>query len=247
MELKEQLDPNKIPRHVAIIMDGNGRWAHSRGMERVFGHQNGVEAVRQTVNAAVEIGVQYLTFFAFSTENWERPKVEIQALMELLVKAVKDETPELHRKEVKLMAIGDLKSLPKYCQKELQHAIDLTKNNTRLTLIIALSYSSRWEITHAVKLISEKVQAGTIKPEEVTQELFESHLQTAGIPDPDLLVRTSGEQRISNFLSYQLAYSELYFPCVLWPDFRKEHFFQAIREYQKRERRYGKVFHTQKC
>jgi len=247
MELKEQLDFSKVPSHVAVIMDGNGRWARSRGMERVFGHQNGMEAVRQTISASVEIGVKYLTFFAFSTENWQRPKREIQTLMELLVKAIKDETSELHQQGVRLLAIGDLSSLPNYCQKELEQAIELTKNNTKLTVLLALSYSSRWEITHAVQLIAQKVHAGIINPNEVTQEYFESHLLTAGIPDPDLLIRTSGEQRISNFLSYQLAYSELYFTCVLWPDFRKEHFFQAIYEYQKRERRYGKVYQPQNC
>ncbi|HSV87284.1 MAG TPA: isoprenyl transferase [Bacteroidales bacterium] len=241
MELREQLNLEKIPRHVAVIMDGNGRWAKHRGKERIFGHENGVEAVRQTVNAAAEIGVEYLTFFAFSTENWQRPKLEVNALMRLLVKAIQDETPELHEKGVRLLAIGNLESLPDYCQHALKSAIELTADNKRLTVVVALSYSSRWEILNAVKKIAELVHKGEIAPEDIDNRLLENNLLTAGIPDPDLLIRTSGEQRISNFLIWQLAYSELIFPCVLWPDFRKEHFFQAILDYQKRERRFGKV------
>jgi len=247
MELREQLNLDKIPRHVAVIMDGNGRWAKHRGKERIFGHENGVEAVRQTVNAAAEIGVEYLTFFAFSTENWQRPKNEVKALMALLVKVIQNETPELHKKGVKLLAIGDLESLPDYCQKALNSAMELTANNTRLTVVIALSYSSRWEILNAVKKIAELVRRGNIAPEEIDNQLLENHLLTAGIPDPDLLIRTSGEQRISNFLIWQLAYAELFFTCVLWPDFRKDHFFQAILEYQKRERRFGKVPKPECC
>ncbi|HSV75596.1 MAG TPA: isoprenyl transferase [Bacteroidales bacterium] len=247
MEFKEQLNLGKIPRHVAIIMDGNGRWAKHRGKERIFGHENGVEAVRQTVNAAAEIGVEYLTFFAFSTENWQRPKNEVSALMGLLVKAIEDETPELNEKGVRLLAIGDLKSLPDSCQQALNSAMELTANNKRLTVVVALSYSSRWEILNAVKTIAELVRKGDIAPEDIDNRLLENHLLTAGIPDPDLLIRTSGEQRISNFLMWQLAYSELYFTCVLWPDFRKDHFFQAISEYQKRERRFGKVPKPECC
>jgi len=241
MDLKQQINLERIPRHVAVIMDGNGRWARHRGKERIFGHEHGVAAVRETVEAAAEIGVEYLTFFAFSTENWCRPKIEVDTLMELMVRAIHDETPELNEKGVRLLAIGDLGALPARCRKELREAIALTANNTRLTVVVALSYSSRWEITNAAKKIAEKVYSGQLHPSEIDNQLFENHLETAGVPDPDLLIRTSGELRLSNFLLWQMAYSELYFPCVLWPDFRKNHFFQAIIEYQKRERRFGRV------
>ncbi len=241
MDLKEQINLEKTPRHVAVIMDGNGRWARHRGQDRNFGHEHGVASVRETVEAAADIGVEYLTFFAFSTENWDRPQIEVNTLMELLVKAIRDETPELNEKGVRLLAIGDLEALPEQCRQELHEAIALTAHNTRLTVVVALSYSSRWEIIDATKKIAAKICSGELKPEDIDNEVFESHLGTAGIPDPDLLIRTSGELRISNFLLWQIAYSELYFPCVLWPDFRKKHFYQAIIEYQKRERRFGRI------
>lgn len=241
MDLKEQINLEKIPRHVAVIMDGNGRWACHRGKDRNFGHEHGVASVRETVEAAADIGVKYLTFFAFSTENWDRPQIEVNTLMELLVKAIRDETPELNEKGVRLMAIGDLETLPELCRQELNEAIALTAHNTRLTVVVALSYSSRWEIINATKKIAAKICSGELKPEDIDNAVFENHLGTAGIPDPDLLIRTSGELRISNFLLWQIAYSELHFPCVLWPDFRKKHFFQAIIDYQKRERRFGRI------
>jgi len=241
MDLKEQINLEKIPRHVAVIMDGNGRWARHRGQDRNFGHEHGVASVRETVEAAADIGVEYLTFFAFSTENWDRPQIEVNTLMELLVKAIRDETPELNEKGVRLLAIGDLDALPAKCRQELNEAIALTAHNTRLTVVVALSYSSRWEIINATKKIAARICSGELKPEDIDTEVFENHLDTTGIPDPDLLIRTSGELRISNFLLWQIAYSELYFPCVLWPDFRKKHFYQAIIEYQKRERRFGRI------
>lgn len=241
MDLKDQINLEKIPRHVAIIMDGNGRWASHRGKDRNFGHEHGVEAVRETVKAAAELGVEYLTFFAFSTENWDRPQYEVDSLMELLVKAIRNETPELNENGVRLQAIGDLEALPTHCLEELNEAIALTAHNTKLRVIVALSYSSRWEILNATKKIAEKICSGELKPDQIDNQVFENHLETAGIPDPDLLIRTSGELRISNFLMWQIAYAELHFPCVLWPDFRKKHFFQAVIEYQKRERRFGRI------
>lgn len=241
MDFKQNINKNKLPKHIAIIMDGNGRWAKQRGKERVFGHENGIQAVRETVEAAGEIGVPNLTFYAFSTENWCRPKKEVDTLMELLVSAIKNETPELLEKGVKLSAIGDLDSLPKSCLEELNEAIDITKNNTKLNVTVALSYSSQWEIINAVKQIAQQVKQGTIEPEDIDKKLFTNFLQTHDVPDPDLLIRTSGELRISNFLLWQIAYSELYFTPVLWPDFRKKHFYQAILDYQRRERRFGKT------
>lgn len=245
MDLKDQINLEKIPRHVAIIMDGNGRWASHRGKDRNFGHEHGVEAVRETVKAAAELGVEYLTFFAFSTENWDRPQYEVDSLMELLVKAIRNETPELNENGVRLQAIGDLEALPTHCLEELNEAIALTAHNTKLRVIVALSYSSRWEILNATKKIAEKICSGELKPDQIDNQVFENHLETAGIPDPDLLIRTSGELRISNFLMWQIAYAELHFPCVLWPDFRKKHFFQAVIEYQKRERRFGRITEPQ--
>jgi undecaprenyl diphosphate synthase len=241
MDLKKKIDKTKVPTHVALIMDGNGRWAKQRGKERIFGHENGVNAVKQTVEAAAEIGVKYLTFYAFSTENWERPKAEVDTLMELLVKAIQSETEELNKNGVRLRAIGNLDSLPKKCREELLEAIEFTSKNTRLTAIIALSYSSKWEIIEAVKNIGHNIKAGKVQPENINGELFSKYLNTKDYPDPDLLIRTSGEQRISNFLLWQLAYSELYFTPVLWPDFNKEDFFKAIIDYQARERRFGKT------
>ncbi|TVQ11707.1 MAG: isoprenyl transferase [Bacteroidetes bacterium] len=241
MDFKDNIDKNKLPRHIAIIMDGNGRWAKQRGKDRVFGHENGIQAVRETVEAAGELGVKNLTFYAFSTENWCRPKCEVDTLMSLLVNAIKNETPELLEKGVRLSAIGDIDSLPPECIQELQDAIEITKNNTRLNVFIALSYSSQWEIVNAVKQIAHQVKENNLDPESIDKAMFQRFLQTNGTPDPDLLIRTSGELRISNFLLWQIAYSELYFTPVLWPDFRKKHFYQAIHDYQRRERRFGKT------
>lgn len=241
MDFKDNINKNKLPRHIAIIMDGNGRWAKQRGKDRVFGHENGIQAVRETVEAAGELGVKNLTFYAFSTENWCRPKSEVDTLMTLLVSAIKNETPELLEKGVKLSAIGDIDSLPAECIQELHEAMEITKNNTHLNVIIALSYSSQWEIVKAVKNIAHQVKENQLDPDNIDKALFQRFLQTNGTPDPDLLIRTSGELRISNFLLWQIAYSELYFTPVLWPDFRKKHFYQAILDYQRRERRFGKT------
>jgi undecaprenyl diphosphate synthase len=241
MDLKESLNRNNIPSHVAIIMDGNGRWAKKHGEDRIFGHHEGVNSVREIVEACGEIGVKFLTLYAFSTENWNRPKDEVDALMELLVSTISLETPNLHKKGVKLQVIGDIESLPASCRQELQESIDLTSKNTTVTLILALSYSSKWEITDAVKKIAQKVKKGDLNPEEITSGLIEQNLNTRNYPDPELMIRTSGEHRISNFLLWQLAYAEFYFTDVLWPDFRKEEFYKAILSYQQRERRFGKT------
>ena len=237
----ERIDKEKLPRHVAVIMDGNGRWAKQRGKERIFGHENGVEAVRQTVKAARELNIPYLTFFAFSTENWCRPPMEVDTLMELLVKAIREETPELNEKGVRLLAIGNLDELPAPCRAQLDEAIRLTAGNRHLNVCVALSYSSRWEIAHTAKILATKVREGLLRPEDIDQELFGAHLQTSHIPEPDLLIRTSGELRLSNFLLWQIAYSELYFTPVYWPDFRRKHFLQAVIDFQRRERRFGKI------
>jgi len=241
MDLIQLIDKEKVPRHVAIIMDGNGRWATQRGKDRNFGHENGIEAVRDTVKAAAEIGVSQLTFFAFSTENWCRPTHEVETLMQLLVNAIRTETAELDKNGVKLVAIGNLPALPDECRFQLEEAIRLTSRNSKLTVCVALSYSARWEIANACRKIAESIANNEIKAEDIDQELFENHLDTSGMPDPDLLIRTSGELRVSNFLLWQIAYSELYFTPVLWPDFRKKHFFQAIIDFQRRERRFGKL------
>ena len=234
---KEKIDTNNLPKHIAITMDGNGRWAKTKGKFRIFGHKSGVKAVRDTVEGAAEIGIDFLTLYAFSTENWDRPKKEVDALMSLLVSTINKETTTLMDNNIKLTAIGDLNSLPKKCQEELQESIEKTKNNTRTTVILALSYSSRWEILNAIKKI---VKEG-IKEDQVNEDLFSQYLTTKGVPNPELLIRTSGEQRISNFLLWQIAYSELYFTDVLWPDFRREDLFEAIVKYQIRERRFGKT------
>ena len=234
---KEKIDTNNLPKHIAITMDGNGRWAKTKGKFRIFGHKSGVKAVRDTVEGAAEIGIDYLTLYAFSTENWNRPKKEVDALMSLLVSTINKETTTLMDNNIKLTAIGDLNSLPKKCQEELQESIEKTKNNTRTTVILALSYSSRWEILNAIKQI---VKEG-ITEDQVNEDLFSQYLTTKGVPNPELLIRTSGEQRISNFLLWQIAYSELYFTDVLWPDFRREDLFEAIVKYQIRERRFGKT------
>lgn len=241
MELKEKINLEKLPQHIAIIMDGNGRWAKQQGEQRIFGHENGVKSVRDAVEVAAELGINYLTLYAFSTENWNRPQEEVIALMQLLVHTISAETKTLNENKIRLQAIGDLKSLPDDCYHELQEAIENTKNNTRTTLVLALSYSSRWEITNAMKQIAEKIERKELSASEITEEIINANLCTAGMPEPELMIRTSGEHRISNFLLWQLAYSELYFTDKLWPDFRKNDLYEAIIDYQNRERRFGKT------
>ena len=241
MSLKEKINLSKLPEHIAIIMDGNGRWAKQQGAERIYGHENGVKSVREVTEAAAELGVKYITLYAFSTENWNRPQEEVIALMQLLVHTINAETATLNKNNIRLLAIGDLKSLPQDCYNELHEAIEATKNNTRTTLVLALSYSSRWELTDAVKQIAEKIENKSLSAKDINENSITSHLCTANIPDPELMIRTSGEHRISNFLLWQLAYSELYFTDKLWPDFRKEDFYEAIIDYQHRERRFGKT------
>ncbi len=241
MELKEKVNPQKLPKHVAIIMDGNGRWAKQKGNQRIFGHKNGVKAVREVTEAAAEIGVKYLTLYAFSTENWNRPKIEIDALMQLLVSTIHSETKTLLKNNVRLMAIGDKESLPLSVQQNLQDSINQTANNTGLTLVLALSYSSRWEIVNAVKKIALDIENNVLTHQDINEQIFSNYLTTKDIPDPELLIRTSGEYRISNFLLWQIAYSELYFTNKLWPDYRKNDFYEAIIDYQTRERRFGKT------
>jgi len=241
MELKEKVDINNLPRHIAVIMDGNGRWAKQRGGLRIFGHKSAITAVRETVEAAAELGVQYLTLYAFSTENWSRPATEVSALMQLLVTTIRKETATLNKNNIRLQTIGDTESLPKSCRQELQEAMDITKGNTRMTLVLALSYSGRWELTQAMRKVAAKVEQGELTASEITEATIADNLATAGIPDPELLIRTSGEMRISNFLLWQLAYTELYITELLWPDFRKEHLYEAIVSYQRRERRFGKT------
>jgi len=241
MSLKTQIIPNKVPQHVAIIMDGNGRWAQQQGELRIFGHTNGVESVRAAITASVEIGVEFLTLYAFSTENWNRPKEEIDALMNLLVQSITQELDSMNEQGVKLETIGDIDNLPKSCQLALKDAIDKTKNNDKLTLILALSYSSRWEITNAITKIALQIEENKLSSNEINEDLISSYLSTSNFPDPELLIRTSGENRISNFLMWQLAYTELFFTDILWPDFDKECFYKAIIDFQKRERRFGKT------
>ena len=238
---KNRLNKSRIPNHVAIIMDGNGRWAEKHGKARVFGHEQGVESVRSTVEGAGEIGIKYLTLYAFSTENWERPKHEVDALMELLIHAIENEADSLMKNNVKLMTIGDLNSMPEKVKEKLDGCIHQLESNTGLNLVLALSYSSKWEIINAVKnLVCDSLE-GKIKPEMITNKLFENYLNTSEIPDPELLIRTSGEYRISNFMLWQIAYSELFFTEKLWPDFRKEDLYEAIFDFQNRERRFGKI------
>jgi undecaprenyl diphosphate synthase len=241
MNLREHIDPGKLPQHVAIIMDGNGRWAQKLGKERIFGHEQGVRAVRETTEAAAELGIRYLTLYAFSTENWNRPKEEVGALMQLLVQTINEETKTLMKNSIRLQAIGDIKSLDAKCYNELMEAIRKTSVNTRMTLTLALSYSARWEIVEAARRIAEKARDHKIDPEDVDQLLFAKHLTTSAVPDPELLIRTSGEFRLSNFLLWQVAYAELYFTPKLWPDFNKDDLFEALIDYQKRERRFGKI------
>lgn len=239
LSLKEKIDISRIPKHIAVIMDGNGRWARQQGEQRVFGHHHGVRAVRETAEGCAELGVGYLTLYAFSTENWNRPKEEVDALMELLVQTISGEIKTLMDNNIKLKAIGDLDSLPFKCHNELKQAMDITSSNTGMELILALSYSSRWEITNAVKEIARSVKEGKISPDEINEQVIEKHLCTKDFPDPELMIRTSGEMRISNFLLWQLAYTELYITPVLWPDFSREELYKAILDFQKRERRFG--------
>ena len=241
MDKKLHINLQRVPRHVAVIMDGNGRWAKGKGMARVFGHKNALTSVRESVAAASEIGVQAITLYAFSTENWNRPKLEVNALMSLLVSSLKKELPGFQKNNVKINAIGDLKSLPSKAQKVLSEVIDATQNNSKIILTFALSYGSREEIVNTIKNISKKVVNNELEIEEIDEKVINNHLYTFNLPDVDLMIRTSGEQRISNFLLWQMAYAELYFTNVLWPDFRKSDFFDAIIEYQNRERRFGKT------
>lgn len=241
MSLKDKLVADKLPSHIAIIMDGNGRWAKEQGKDRLFGHYNGVESVRNIVEGCAELQIGYLTLYAFSTENWERPKDEVTGLMELLVKTIRSEVDTLNKNNISLHVIGNIAMLPENAYNELMDACKATENNTGLKLIMALSYSSRWEIVDAVKKIANEIKEGKITPSEITDTTFKEYLCTAGIPDPELMIRTSGEYRISNFLLYQLAYSELYFTDTLWPDFRKENLYEALLSYQNRERRFGKT------
>lgn len=241
MSLIEQLNKEKLPRHVAVIMDGNGRWAKQRGSARVFGHKNGVKAVREVTEGCAELGIEYLTLYAFSTENWNRPKNEVDALMALLVSTIASETKTLMENNVKLESIGCKSNLPKSVQDKLAESIHKTSGNTGLTLVLALSYSSRWEIIEAVKKVSEDVKNHKLDVSDINNEVFSNYLETSEMPDPELLIRTSGEYRISNFLLWQIAYSELYFSNILWPDFRREHLYEALLDFQKRERRFGKT------
>jgi undecaprenyl diphosphate synthase len=240
-DLLEQIDKTRLPKHVAIIMDGNGRWAKEKGYDRLYGHFQGVESVRNIVEGAAELGIEYLTLYAFSTENWDRPEYEVTGLMELLVDTIKKEAPELKKNNIRVHVIGDIKMLPQNARNELLEVLEETKQNTHLNLIMALSYSSRWELMNAVKNIAFDVKAGKIDPAAITQDTLQSYLTTSEFPDPELMIRTSGEYRISNFLLYQLAYAELYFTNVRWPDFRKENLYEAIIDYQHRERRFGKT------
>lgn len=239
--LLDNIPSSSIPEHVAIIMDGNGRWAKKQGLDRTFGHKNAVTAVKSAIEACGDLGISYLTLYAFSTENWNRPAIEVSFLMNLLSQSIQNELDELHSKDIKLNLIGDFESLPKKVWRELQHALEVTKDNKKATLTLALSYGSKNEILHAVKSIANEAKTGVLNPSDINESLFEQHLYTKDIPNVDLLIRTSGEYRISNFLLWQIAYAELYFTDVLWPDFRKENLFEAVRDYAQRERRYGKT------
>ena len=239
--LKDKIDMSRIPQHVAVIMDGNGRWAKLHGKERLFGHYNGVESVRAVITASVQLGVKYLTLYTFSTENWNRPKAEVDGLMELLVENIVKETPTFHEKNIRFTTIGNNSLLPEKALRKLEECIAETASNSGMTLVLALSYSSRWEITEAVRRIADKVKNGEVNVEDIDEDVVSNNLTTAGIPDPELLIRTSGELRLSNYLLWQMAYTELYFTDTLWPDFREESFYEAIVDYQKRERRFGKT------
>ncbi|KVV14479.1 isoprenyl transferase [Flavobacterium sp. TMP13] len=237
----ENIDHNNLPQHLAIIMDGNGRWAKQQGFLRAFGHENGTKSVKNTIETCAKMGIKYLTLYAFSTENWNRPKLEVEALMKILINSLKKELETLNRNNIKLNAIGNLDKLPKKAQKELFDVIEKTKNNNQLTLTLALSYGSREELVNAIKVISDKVKNNIISIDNIDDSIINEHLYTQNLPDVDLLIRTSGEHRISNFLLWQIAYAELYFTNVLWPDFKEEHLYEAIISYQKRERRFGKT------
>jgi undecaprenyl diphosphate synthase len=239
--LMSQINRQKLPTHIAIIMDGNGRWAAEQGKDRLYGHFHGVESVRNVVEAAAELGIGYLTLYAFSTENWDRPAREVEGLMQLLIETIRKEVPTLNKNNIRLHVIGDLSLLPEKARLEMQEALSLTAANTGLNLIMALSYSSRWELIKAAQSIAEEVKEGRLSPENINQQVFQQHLATRDFPDPELMIRTSGEYRISNFLLYQLAYTELYFTPTRWPDFRKENLYEAIIDYQHRERRFGKT------
>lgn len=241
MSLIEKIDKNRLPRHVAIIMDGNGRWAKAKGKDRSFGHQEGVVSVRKIMDAVTQLGLKYLTLYTFSTENWNRPEEEVQAMMSLLVSAIHRETPDMMKKNVRLTAIGDLSRLREDAYNTLQECIDTTSANTGTTLVLALSYSSRWEITRAARQLAQEVLEQKINPNDITEAMVSDHLTTKNIPDPDLLIRTGGEKRISNFLLWQLSYAEFFFTDVFWPDFREEELYEAILYYQQRERRFGKT------
>jgi undecaprenyl diphosphate synthase len=241
MGFKEQIDISRVPQHIAIIMDGNGRWAKNQGQFRVFGHVSGVLSVKDIVEGCLDIGIKYLTIYAFSTENWNRPIDEVNALMELLTSTINNEADRLNRDNVKLNAIGDIQSLPEKCIADLANVMEITSKNTKCTLTLALSYSSRWEITEATRKIAQELLEEKISLADINEETFYAHLNTAKLPDPELLIRTSGERRVSNFLLWQIAYTELYFTETLWPDFRKEDLFEAVVDYQKRERRFGKI------
>ena len=240
-DLLTKIDKSRLPSHIAIIMDGNGRWAKEQGQDRLYGHFHGVESVRNIVEGCAELGIKYLTLYAFSTENWDRPEYEVVGLMELLVTTIRKEVDSLSKNNIRLHVIGDLNMLPEYARKELGEALDITRKNTGLNLIMALSYSGRWELLNAVKNIAIDVQAGKIDPQKITHKTVEKYLCTSDFPDPELMIRTSGEYRISNFLLYQLAYAELYFTNTRWPDFRKDNLYEAILDYQSRERRFGKI------
>ena len=241
MEYQSKIDSAKLPRHIAIIMDGNGRWAKKRGEDRILGHQNGVVSVREVVEGAAEIGISYLTLYAFSTENWNRPKYEVDALMQLLVHTLSAEVENLNKNDIRLQAIGNLSSLPDTCHEQLKACIDATAKNSRMTLVLALSYSARWELVEATKQIAQKVAAGVLLPQNIDEGTIQAHLCTNGMPEPELMIRTSGEHRISNFLLWQLSYAEFYFTEKMWPDFRKQDLFEAIVDFQGRERRFGKT------
>ncbi len=241
MNFIEEIDTSKLPQHIAVIMDGNGRWAKGQGLMRVAGHKKGSKAVRETVEASAELGIRYLTLYTFSTENWNRPKIEVDTLMKLLVSSLKKEIKTLQDNDIALRAIGNLSSLPAKAQRELEEVIEKTRNNSRMTLTLALSYGAREELIKSVKEISLKVKKDLISPHLIDDAVIKEHLYTHDLPDVDLLIRTSGEQRISNFMLWQIAYAELYFTPVLWPDFTKEHLYEAIYNYQKRERRFGKT------
>jgi undecaprenyl diphosphate synthase len=239
MDYKELIDKKNLPRHIAIIMDGNGRWAKKQGGIRIFGHQNGVKSVNDVVEASAELGIQFLTLYAFSTENWNRPKLEVEALMGLLVSTISNELKNLTKNNIRLLVIGNIAQLPKNVRNKLLKTIEVTSINSGLTLVLALSYSSRWEINEAVVNIAKDIKNNTLQVEDINETVFKKYLSTSEIPDPELLIRTSGEYRISNFLLYQLAYTELYFTEILWPDFSKNDFYKAINDYQSRERRFG--------